>query len=335
MHRGVPAAVTVALAADTSDIDTPDGLYRKLPQDSPIGVRGARNYPCQGQPGKRAPTVEICESSTPFEPLAMRQHATGPYPSTRTWCRRASCRRPGHVERQHLRSLQGARGRPARPAAPPGRGQAPPAGVPQVPAPQSVPDLAPIDQGGTVAPSAYTAGAGGRRWRSPPMTRRRVSTRHRTVTFPSDRSGDSGASGPGKTCCPPHDRHREGGSGMRRLGVSAAAITVAAWPDWPVRRPPPPPPLGPQRTFTATSNGEWATNNDVYHDEQSVRSIWTISTQCSYPTECTWHRHQRQGLDGTDLPDRRRVVRQALHSGLDALLRRQCRRRAGCTSSTA
>ncbi|HRD13614.1 MAG TPA: virulence factor Mce, partial [Mycobacterium sp.] len=27
--------------------------------------------------------------------------------------------------------------------------------------PQSVPDLAPIDQGGTVAPSAYTAGAGG------------------------------------------------------------------------------------------------------------------------------------------------------------------------------
>jgi phospholipid/cholesterol/gamma-HCH transport system substrate-binding protein len=29
--------------ADTSDIDTPDGLYCKLPQDSPIAVRGARN----------------------------------------------------------------------------------------------------------------------------------------------------------------------------------------------------------------------------------------------------------------------------------------------------
>lgn len=65
---------------DLSDIDTPDGLYCKLPQDSPIAVRGARNYPCMGQPGKRAPTVEICESGNPYMPLAMRQHATGPYP---------------------------------------------------------------------------------------------------------------------------------------------------------------------------------------------------------------------------------------------------------------
>ena len=66
--------------SDTRTIDTPDGLYCKLPQDSPIGVRGARNYPCQGQPGKRAPTVEICESDKPFEPLAMRQHVFGTYP---------------------------------------------------------------------------------------------------------------------------------------------------------------------------------------------------------------------------------------------------------------
>jgi hypothetical protein len=66
--------------ADLSDIDTPDGLYCKLPQDSPIGVRGTRNFPCVGQPGKRAPTVEICESDKPFEPLAMRQHVLGPYP---------------------------------------------------------------------------------------------------------------------------------------------------------------------------------------------------------------------------------------------------------------
>ncbi|MGV0646249.1 MCE family protein [Mycolicibacterium sp. XJ879] len=66
--------------ADTSIVDTPDGLYCKLPQDSPIGVRGARNYPCMGKPGKRAPTVEICESDKPYEPLAMRQHALGPYP---------------------------------------------------------------------------------------------------------------------------------------------------------------------------------------------------------------------------------------------------------------
>ena len=66
--------------ADTTTVDTPDGLYCKLPQDSPIAVRGARNYPCMGHPGKRAPTVEICDSDKPFQPLAMRQHAFGTYP---------------------------------------------------------------------------------------------------------------------------------------------------------------------------------------------------------------------------------------------------------------
>ncbi len=40
-------------------------------------------------------------------------------------------------------------------------------------------------------------------------------------------------------------------------------------------------------TYTATSNGEWAKTNDVFHNESSIRSMWTISTTCSYPTECT------------------------------------------------
>jgi phospholipid/cholesterol/gamma-HCH transport system substrate-binding protein len=66
--------------ADTSDMDTPDGMYCKLPQDSPLAVRGARNYPCMGHPGKRAPTVEICNSDKPYMPLAMRQHVLGPSP---------------------------------------------------------------------------------------------------------------------------------------------------------------------------------------------------------------------------------------------------------------
>ena len=66
--------------ADLTDIDTPSDLYCKLPQDSPIGVRGARNYPCVDHPGKRAPTVEMCDSDKPFEPLAMHQHVLGPYP---------------------------------------------------------------------------------------------------------------------------------------------------------------------------------------------------------------------------------------------------------------
>jgi hypothetical protein len=33
-----------------------------------------------GHPGKRAPTVQICDSDKPYEPLAMRQHFAGPYP---------------------------------------------------------------------------------------------------------------------------------------------------------------------------------------------------------------------------------------------------------------
>ncbi len=65
---------------DLTDIDTPDGLYCKLPQDSPLSVRGARNYPCMGHPGKRAPTVEICNSDKPYMPLAMKQHTIGPSP---------------------------------------------------------------------------------------------------------------------------------------------------------------------------------------------------------------------------------------------------------------
>jgi phospholipid/cholesterol/gamma-HCH transport system substrate-binding protein len=66
--------------ADESEVDTPDGLYCKLPQDSPIAVRGARNYPCMGHPGKRAPTVQLCDDPNGYIPLAMRQHAIGAYP---------------------------------------------------------------------------------------------------------------------------------------------------------------------------------------------------------------------------------------------------------------
>jgi phospholipid/cholesterol/gamma-HCH transport system substrate-binding protein len=49
---------------------TPDGLYCRIPQDAPItAVRGARNYPCMGKPGKRAPTAAMCESDEQYVPL--------------------------------------------------------------------------------------------------------------------------------------------------------------------------------------------------------------------------------------------------------------------------
>ncbi len=85
---GDPPACTVGFLppsawrspSDTSVIDTPDDIYCKLPQDSPIAVRGARNYPCMEHPGKRAPTVELCNDPEGYKPLAQRQHALGPYP---------------------------------------------------------------------------------------------------------------------------------------------------------------------------------------------------------------------------------------------------------------
>jgi phospholipid/cholesterol/gamma-HCH transport system substrate-binding protein len=50
--------------------DRPAGdLYCRVPQDARFGVRGARNYPCQTVPGKRAPTVKMCESDEQYVPL--------------------------------------------------------------------------------------------------------------------------------------------------------------------------------------------------------------------------------------------------------------------------
>ena len=75
---------------DETTIDTPDGLYCKLPQDSPLNVRGARNYPCIEHPGKRAPTVELCNDPRGFVPTSDRvSTCSDPTRSIRTWCRRA------------------------------------------------------------------------------------------------------------------------------------------------------------------------------------------------------------------------------------------------------
>jgi phospholipid/cholesterol/gamma-HCH transport system substrate-binding protein len=50
--------------------DRPAGdLYCRIPQDSPLNVRGMRNLPCETRPGKRAPTVKMCESDENYVPL--------------------------------------------------------------------------------------------------------------------------------------------------------------------------------------------------------------------------------------------------------------------------
>jgi phospholipid/cholesterol/gamma-HCH transport system substrate-binding protein len=56
---------------DVVDVpDAPEGyLYCRIPQDAPNVVRGTRNLPCLSRPGKRAPTVKMCESDEEYVPL--------------------------------------------------------------------------------------------------------------------------------------------------------------------------------------------------------------------------------------------------------------------------
>lgn len=64
----------------------------------------------------------------------------------------------------------------------------------------------------------------------------------------------------------------------------AAAVTVGLGTPWPAQAFDD---WGLNGTYLATSNGEWARTNEVFHDEAVIRSTWTITTTCSYPTECT------------------------------------------------
>jgi phospholipid/cholesterol/gamma-HCH transport system substrate-binding protein len=47
----------------------PGDVYCRTPQDGMFNVRGAKNYPCMERPGKRAPTVAMCNSDEQFVPL--------------------------------------------------------------------------------------------------------------------------------------------------------------------------------------------------------------------------------------------------------------------------
>ena len=56
--------------ADVSVKPVVDGLYCKIPQDTPANaVRGPRNFPCVDVPGKRAATPLECRSNEPYTPL--------------------------------------------------------------------------------------------------------------------------------------------------------------------------------------------------------------------------------------------------------------------------
>jgi hypothetical protein len=68
----------------------------------------------------------------------------------------------------------------------------------------------------------------------------------------------------------------------------AAAVTIptatASGDEW-----------GLNGTYSATSIGNWAQTNEVYQDEATVRSTWTINTTCTTPVDCTGRVKSDQG----------------------------------------
>jgi phospholipid/cholesterol/gamma-HCH transport system substrate-binding protein len=63
-----PQQQRAAAFQDYPDIPKGD-FYCRVPQDSTLNVRGARNTPCETKPGKRAPTAAMCESDEQYVPL--------------------------------------------------------------------------------------------------------------------------------------------------------------------------------------------------------------------------------------------------------------------------
>jgi phospholipid/cholesterol/gamma-HCH transport system substrate-binding protein len=78
LNLNLPSACTTGFlpaqqARSSSLEDYPDpppgDIYCRVPQDSTLNVRGARNTPCITKPGKRAPTAAMCESDENYVPL--------------------------------------------------------------------------------------------------------------------------------------------------------------------------------------------------------------------------------------------------------------------------
>jgi hypothetical protein len=67
-------------------------------------------------------------------------------------------------------------------------------------------------------------------------------------------------------------------------GSVIAPTAAASGDDW-----------GLNGTYAAQSNGDWAQTNDVYRNEATVRSTWTISTTCTTPVDCTGRVSSDQG----------------------------------------
>jgi phospholipid/cholesterol/gamma-HCH transport system substrate-binding protein len=66
--------------ADETVREIPTDMYCKTAQNDPSTVRGARNYPCQEFPGKRAPTVQLCRDPRGYVPIGTNPWRGPPIP---------------------------------------------------------------------------------------------------------------------------------------------------------------------------------------------------------------------------------------------------------------
>jgi phospholipid/cholesterol/gamma-HCH transport system substrate-binding protein len=66
--------------ADETLRELPKDLYCKVAQNDPSTVRGARNYPCQEFPGKRAPTIQLCRDPNGYVPVGRNPWRGPPVP---------------------------------------------------------------------------------------------------------------------------------------------------------------------------------------------------------------------------------------------------------------
>ena len=66
--------------ADETLRELPKDLYCKTAQNDPGTVRGARNYPCQEFPGKRAPTIQLCRDPKGYVPVGRSPWRGPPIP---------------------------------------------------------------------------------------------------------------------------------------------------------------------------------------------------------------------------------------------------------------
>ena len=66
--------------ADETVRELPTDMYCKTAQNDPSTVRGARNYPCQEFPGKRAPTVALCRDPRGYVPIGTNPWRGPPIP---------------------------------------------------------------------------------------------------------------------------------------------------------------------------------------------------------------------------------------------------------------